>query len=145
MIWHITLAGSVYHIVEFDPETGERVGALGGQGYAPESAWARGAAWALYELALCSHYTKDDKYLQGIKKVAHYFLANLPEDLVPYWDFRLTTQEGVPRGSSAAAIAASGLLLLAEMLPAEEGRLYEMSAKRILKSMADHYAIWGCK
>lgn len=136
--------GSVYHIVQFDPETGERVGALGGQGFAPESAWARGTAWALYGLALCYQYTKDDQYLQGSKKVAHFFLANLPEDLVPYWDFRLTAQaqEGAPRDSSAAAIAASGLLLLAELLPAEEGRLYETSAKRILKSMTDHYAIW---
>ncbi|WP_028550145.1 glycoside hydrolase family 88 protein [Paenibacillus sp. UNC451MF] len=134
--------GSVYHIVEFDPETGERVGALGGQGFAPESAWARGTTWALYGLALCYHYTKNDVYLQASKKVAHFFLANLPEDLVPYWDFRLTTQEGAPRDSSAAAIAASGLLLLADSLPAEEGRLYETSAKRILKSMVDHYAIW---
>ncbi|WP_282936067.1 glycoside hydrolase family 88 protein [Paenibacillus sp. RC67] len=135
--------GSVYHIVQFDPETGERVGALGGQGFAPESAWARGAAWALYGLALCYQYTKDDKYLQGSKKVAHFFLANLPEDLVPYWDFRLTTNDNAPRDSSASAIAASGLLLLGELLPAEEGRLYETAAKRILKSMTDHYAIWN--
>ncbi|GBG08407.1 glycosyl hydrolase [Paenibacillus agaridevorans] len=134
--------GSVYHIVQFDPETGERVGALGGQGFAPESAWARGAAWALYGLAICYKYTKEDKYLQGSKKVAHFFLANLPEDLVPYWDFRLTTQEGAPRDSSAASIAASGLLLLAELLPAEEGRLYGTAARRMLKSMADHYVIW---
>ncbi|UQZ83799.1 Unsaturated chondroitin disaccharide hydrolase [Paenibacillus konkukensis] len=134
--------GSCYHIVNFDPETGERVGALGGQGFAPESAWARGTAWALYGLALCYSYTKNDAYLQGSKKVAHFFLANLPEDLVPYWDFRLTVQEGAPRDSSAAAIAASGLLLLADLLPAEEGRLYGTAARRILKSLVDHYAIW---
>lgn len=134
--------GSVNHIVSFDPETGERVEALGGQGFAPESAWARGAAWALYGMALCYNYTKDVAYLQASKKVAHFFLANLPEDLVPYWDFRLPTLEGAPRDSSAGAIAASGLLLLAESLPTEEGRLYDTSAKRILKSMVDHYAIW---
>ncbi|CAG7632773.1 Unsaturated chondroitin disaccharide hydrolase [Paenibacillus solanacearum] len=134
--------GSCCHIAAFDPETGQRVGTLGGQGYAPESAWARGTAWALYGLALCYHYTKDDAYLQGSKRSAHFFLANLPEDLVPYWDFRLPTLEGAPRDSSAAAIAASGLLLLAESVPAEQSRLYASAAKRILKSLADHYAVW---
>jgi unsaturated chondroitin disaccharide hydrolase len=134
--------GSCYHIVKFDPETGERTGELGGQGFAPQSAWARGTSWALYGLAICYKYTKDDAYLQASKKVAHFFLANLPEDHVPYWDFRLTVQEGAPRDSSAAAIAASGLLLLAEQLPAEESRLYETSANRILKSLVDRYAVW---
>ncbi|WP_284639310.1 glycoside hydrolase family 88 protein [Paenibacillus silviterrae] len=137
--------GSCYHIVTFNPETGVRVGALGGQGFAPGSAWARGTAWALYGLALCYHYTKDDAYLQGSKKAAHFFLANLPEDLVPYWDFRLTTLEGAPRDSSAAAIAASGMLLLAEVLPEEQGCLYATAARQIMKSLADHYAVWDQK
>jgi unsaturated chondroitin disaccharide hydrolase len=134
--------GSTYHIVQFDPEIGQRVGELGGQGFASESAWARGAAWAIYGLALCYQYTKEDRYLQASKKVAHFFLANLPEDSVPYWDFRLPTQEAAPRDSSAAAIAASGMLLLATLLPVEEGRLYESSAKRIVKSLCDHYTVW---
>lgn len=34
--------GSAYHIVSFDPATGRRIEALGGQGDAPESAWSRG-------------------------------------------------------------------------------------------------------
>ncbi|MFD2117208.1 glycoside hydrolase family 88 protein [Paenibacillus yanchengensis] len=134
--------GSVYHIVKFDPETGERVGELGGQGYSAESAWSRGTAWALYGLALCYQYTKDEKYLLGSKKVANFYLANLPEDLVAHWDFFLTTREGALRDSSASAIAASGLLLLAELLPEEEGWVYKTSAKRMLKSMTDNYAIW---
>ncbi|NQX66359.1 glycoside hydrolase family 88 protein [Paenibacillus alba] len=134
--------GSTYHIVQFDPETGQRVGELGGQGFAPESAWARGASWAIYGFALCYQYTKEDRYLQASKRVAHFFLANLSEDSVPYWDFRLPTQEGAPRDSSAAAIAASGMLLLAALLPAEEGSLYESWAKRIVKSLCDHYTVW---
>ena len=33
--------GSVYHIVRYDPVTGERLEGIGGQGFAPESAWSR--------------------------------------------------------------------------------------------------------
>lgn len=50
--------GSVYHIVKFNPETGEVVEKLGGQGFAPESAWSRGTAWAIYGLALAYHHTE---------------------------------------------------------------------------------------
>lgn len=49
--------GSTNHIVSFDPESGEYIGPLGGQGNAADSAWARGAAWAMYGLALCYHFT----------------------------------------------------------------------------------------
>lgn len=41
--------GSVKHIVEFNPETGEEVCDYGGQGYAPGSSWTRGQSWGLYD------------------------------------------------------------------------------------------------
>lgn len=80
---------SLSHIVEFDPETGERAAVHGGRGYAADSGWSRGTAWALYGMSLAYRYTGYDRYLQAAKRVAHYFIANLPEDSVPYWDFRL--------------------------------------------------------
>ncbi len=40
--------GSVRHIVEFDPETGEMVKSYGGQGYGEGSSWTRGQGWVLY-------------------------------------------------------------------------------------------------
>lgn len=85
--------GSVHHIVCFDPVTGERLEALAGQGYAADSAWSRGAAWALYGFALSYRYTGRDRYLEAARKVAAFFLENLPEDKVPYWDFRLPEHE----------------------------------------------------
>lgn len=134
--------GAVHHIVQFDPETGECVGFLGGQGYAPYSAWSRGAAWALYGMTLSYHYTGEKKYLQAAKKVAHFFLANLPDDLVPVWDFRIP--EGVVpyRDSSAGAIAASGLLLLAEKVDQIESKTYRLAGERILHSLYSHYGDW---
>lgn len=131
--------GSVHHIVCFNADSGQRVGALGGQGYAADSAWARGTAWAIYGMAICYAYTREERYLHGSQQVAHYFLANLPEDAIPFWDFRLPKFEGAPRDSSAAAIAASGLLLLQQLLPADRGDMYGRSAARILQSIDANY------
>ncbi|MGO4497645.1 glycoside hydrolase family 88 protein [Paenibacillus sp. 2RAB27] len=132
--------GSVHHIVSFDPETGERMAAIAGQGYAADSAWSRGAAWALYGFALSFAYTGKETYLLAAKKVARFFLDHLPGDFVPYWDFRLPAEaEDMPRDSSAAAIAASGLLELASLLPEADGREYQRLAEIILRSLYENY------
>ncbi|MDQ0257346.1 unsaturated chondroitin disaccharide hydrolase [Evansella vedderi] len=134
--------GAVHHIVRFDSDSGEHVENIGGQGYSAESAWSRGAAWAIYGLTLSYHYTGEDKYLQGAKKVAHFFVTYLPEDMVPHWDLRIP--EGVPkyRDSSAGAIAASGLLLLGEKAGALEGTVYRDMGTRILESLFVNYGAW---
>jgi unsaturated chondroitin disaccharide hydrolase len=137
--------GSSHHIVTFDPETGERVKAFGGQGAGPDSAWSRGNAWALYGLANTYRHTGDPAYLSAAQRVANFFIASLPEDGVPPWDFRASQEAGdtgVPRDSSAGAIAASGLLELAELLEDAASRPYRAAAERILRSLATHYATW---
>lgn len=132
--------GAVNHIVRFDPESGDYIEALGGQGFAPDSAWSRGAAWALYGFAAAYRHTGLTRYLSAAKRVAHFFLASLPDDHVPYWDFRLDDSSGEPRDSSAAAIAASGLLELAELAQNREQPLYAQAARRILRSLTENYS-----
>lgn len=134
--------GSAKHIVCFDPKTGEVAEVLGGQGAAPDSAWSRGAAWALHGFAAAYRWTGESRYLETAKRAAHYFLSSLPEDRVPYWDFRLPSFEGEPRDSSAAAIAASGLLEIADAVPELEKRVYRDGALSILKSLTDNYSTW---
>ncbi|ANS75245.1 glycosyl hydrolase [Paenibacillus yonginensis] len=134
--------GSVRHIVRFDPETGEVAEYIGGQGYAPESAWSRGTAWALYGLALAYHHTGRQEYLDGAKRVAHFFLSQLPEDHVPHWDFRAPEDTKHLRDSSAGACAACGLLLLAEEVPAAEQAGYRLAGERILESLYTRYGAW---
>jgi len=134
--------GSVHHIVRFDPESGNKVEALGGQGYGPDSAWSRGTAWAIYGLTLCYHYTKEAKYLETSKRVAHFFISHLPEDFVPDWDFRLPADIDSPKDSSAGAIAASGLLLLATEVTAAEAPVYKRAGEKILESLYRNYGNW---
>lgn len=137
--------GSTHHIVAFDPESGERVEALGGQGAGPDSAWSRGNAWALYGLANTYRHTGDSAYLSAAQRVANFFIASLPEDGVPPWDFRASLEAGdggIPRDTSAGAIAASGLLELVDLLEESVGRPYRVAAERILGSLAAKYATW---
>ncbi|SDN25364.1 glycoside hydrolase family 88 protein [Bacillus sp. OK048] len=134
--------GAVHHIVRFDPESGERIEAMGGQGYGPDSAWSRGNAWAIYGLTLSYEYTGEAKYLEAAKRVAHFFISHLPEDYVPNWDFLLPEDVDTPRDSSAGAIAASGLLLLAEKVSAPESPIYHRAGEKILESLFRNYGDW---
>ncbi|WP_261807898.1 glycoside hydrolase family 88 protein [Paenibacillus sp. N3.4] len=135
--------GSVNHILSFDPRSGEFLESLGGQGAGPHSSWSRGQSWALHGMANTYRYTGDVKYLHAAQRVANYFLACLPDDHVPHWDFRADESlDGLPRDTSAATCAASGLLELADALSPLEGALYQRAAERILLSLTRHYATW---
>ncbi|GGF75887.1 glycosyl hydrolase family 88 [Paenibacillus albidus] len=134
--------GSVYHIVRFDPDTGAFIEGIGGQGYAADSAWSRGTAWAIYGLTLAYHHTGRVEYLHTAQQVAHFFLARLPEDHVPQWDFRAPDDSRQLRDSSAGACAASGLLLLADKIGGVEGSVYREPAVRMLESLYRGYGTW---
>ncbi|CAN7408320.1 glycoside hydrolase family 88 protein [Paenibacillus sp. LjRoot153] len=135
--------GSVNHILSFDPKTGELIESFGGQGAGPQSAWSRGAAWALHGLANVYRFTGDTQYLKAAQRVANYFLACLPEDHVAHWDFRADASlDNEPRDTSAASCAASGLIELAAFLPANEGAMYLRAAERMLLSLTVNYGTW---
>ncbi|RAP75158.1 glycoside hydrolase family 88 protein [Paenibacillus montanisoli] len=135
--------GSTHHIVCFDPETGERIEAHGGQGYSPDSAWSRGTAWSLYGMALSARYTGEVRYIDAAKRAAHFFLANLPEDGLPPWDFRAPWDEDMAMDSSAAACAASGMLELSLLVPKEESELYRSRAEKLVRKLNERYTAWN--
>ncbi|HEX3076561.1 MAG TPA: glycoside hydrolase family 88 protein [Lachnospiraceae bacterium] len=126
--------GSVCHIVEFDPLNGEFIKSHGGQGYQEGSCWTRGQAWALYGFTNGYRNTQNENYLSMARKTADFFLGHLPESYLVPVDFR-QPQEPAWEDSSAACIAASGMLDLAKCLPKEEGKKYHDGALRILGTL----------
>src|SRR3979411_1806470 len=70
--------GSTYHTFYFDPQTGSPRFGRPHQGYADESTWSRGQAWAVYGFALSYRYTRDDRLLKVAERVADVFLAHTP-------------------------------------------------------------------
>ncbi|MDR1707556.1 MAG: glycoside hydrolase family 88 protein [Prevotella sp.] len=125
---------SCYHVVDFDPETGEVRKRQTAQGYSDESAWARGQAWALYGYTTCYRYTQDKKYLDQAENVYRFIFnnKNLPEDLVPYWDFDAPNIPNEPRDASAAAAIASALYELSTYI-SDKG--YKETADKIMNSL----------
>lgn len=129
--------GSVIHILHYDQKTGEALESFGGQGYGVGSSWSRGQAWAIYGFTISYIHTGNTAFLDTAKKVAHYFLANVAQSgYIPYVDFRCP-QEHILYDATAGAIAASGMLTLAEQVPEMERKLYRNGAILILKALEE--------
>lgn len=134
--------GSVCHIVEFNPETGEVIKSHGGQGYAEGSSWARGQGWALYGFANSYTNTGKVEYLDTAKKVAHYCIANIPENGIIPVDFR-QPKEPAWEDSCGACVIAGGLLEVAKYVSELEKDMYIRAAVKILKAIAETRADWS--
>ena len=111
---HFREDDSSFHVIDYDPETGEVRNKHTAQGFANESSWARGQAWGLYGYTVCYRYTKDEKYLKQAQKIANYIInyEGTPKDGIPYWDYNAANIPNEPRDVSAAAITVSALIEL---------------------------------
>lgn len=134
--------GSSHHILCFDPATGELVKTLGGQGYREGSAWTRGQSWGLYGFTLSFLHTQEKRYLETARKIAGYFVSGIPESgLIPV-DFE-QPEDSDFEDSTAAAIAACGLIELAKMCGNAgygDGEKYRTAALRILAALDEKRA-----
>lgn len=127
---------SSFHVICYDP-AGNVEAKLTHQGFADESAWARGQAWGLYGYTVMYRETRQQVYLNQAIKIANFMLQhrNLPTDKVPYWDFDDTGIPTVERDASAGAITAAALLELADYVKKEK-KTYLAAAETILVSLS---------
>jgi rhamnogalacturonyl hydrolase YesR len=136
---HFREDNSSYHVISYNPISGEVEKKHTKQGYSHESAWARGQAWGFYGFVMSYRMTERKEYLAQAKKIADFLLShkNLPEDMIPYWDYDDPEIPNAPRDASAAAIIASALIELSTYV--EERVLrdsYLSSAEKILNSLS---------
>ena len=146
---HFRADHSSYHVVDYSEKTGEVLHQQTCQGYSDNSTWSRGQSWAVYGYTMMYRETQKPEYLEAAKNFADYFIAHLPEDYVPYWDFN-AGQEGYqpdgdsyaknfmkekpqPRDASAAAVVSSALFELGEITNNQQ---YIDMAVKMLKSLA---------
>lgn len=135
MAHHFRPDFSCYHVVDYDPATGDVRHRQTAQGYADESSWARGQAWALYGYTMCYRYTGDPNYIYQAIKVCDMIFntPSMPDDLVPYWDYNAPNIPSEPRDASAAACTASALYELSTYLP---NRGYKELADKVVASLS---------
>jgi rhamnogalacturonyl hydrolase YesR len=133
---HFRKNSSSYHVVDYDTITGKAVQKHTHQGYAHESAWARGQAWGVYGFTVCYRETKDPAFLQKAKEIVAFIFNNphLPSDLIPYWDYDAPEIPNEPRDASAAAITASALYEL-YLYDSEHAEQYKKWADTILENL----------
>ncbi|KAJ3497794.1 hypothetical protein NLG97_g1626 [Lecanicillium saksenae] len=113
---HIRPDDSTYHLVDYDPKTGDVIGRFTVQGYADNSTWARGQSWGLYAYTMAYRMTNDPAFLDAANRLGTYFTKRVEETAggtgMVLWDFDAPQTQPPIRDMSAAMVACSGLLEL---------------------------------
>ncbi|HEX9996556.1 MAG TPA: glycoside hydrolase family 88 protein [Abditibacterium sp.] len=135
--------GSTSHEAIFDLQTGECLRQSTHQGYRGDSCWSRGLAWSLYGFTRSFLQSGVGEYLETAQRNADYYLANTPPNGVTPWDYDAPESGPLNKGqvdTSAAAIAASGLLDLADATTdPTKSRAYRDFALTSLNSLSKDY------
>jgi unsaturated chondroitin disaccharide hydrolase len=127
--------GSTAHEGIFDLRTGAFLRQSTHQGWRGDSSWARGQTWALYGFGTAYRLSGDVRFLDTAQRCADFYIARTPPHGVPPNDWE---QPDPPRPyeSSAAAIAASGLVQLASLTnDPERSARYATYARTILSTL----------
>jgi unsaturated chondroitin disaccharide hydrolase len=134
---HFRPDGSSVHLVDYDPATGAVLKRQTVQGFADESAWARGQAWALYGFTTMYRLAGDKAYLEQACKTADFIAShpNLPADGIPYWDFNAPAIPDALRDVAAGAITSSALFELATFVDGERAARYRALAEKQLRTL----------
>ena len=127
--------GSTVHEGWFDTHSGEYLHAGTHQGWRSDSSWARGQSWAIYGFDNGYRHSGEASLLDAARRAADYYIDRTPSHGVPPNDWAEPTPT-LALEASAAAIAAAGMLRLADTLatdPAAER--YRGYALRILETL----------
>ncbi|MBN1478728.1 glycoside hydrolase family 88 protein [candidate division KSB1 bacterium] len=136
---HVRDDGSTFHVIDYNFD-GTVKRKYTHQGYADWSTWSRGQAWGIYGFSMTYRETKNPQFLQTAIKMADYFLANLPDDFVPYSDFNSPNIPNESKDASAASITCSALFELDTFV---EGDKYKKAAENILIALLSNYLAAG--
>jgi unsaturated chondroitin disaccharide hydrolase len=129
--------GSTDQLANFNPATGAFLNYDKTGGISATTTWSRGQAWGLYGFVQAYQATGNSADLFTAEKIAGYFFRHLPSDYVPYYDFDATPGPTTPRDTSAAAIAADGLVMLSWLAQtAGQRSTYLKDAEDILGSLS---------
>jgi unsaturated chondroitin disaccharide hydrolase len=136
--------GSAAHEGLFDLETGEFLRQTTQQGFRGDSCWSRGLTWAMYGFATAYEYSRDPRCLQTAEACTDYYISHTPPGGIPPWDYNAPAENRSVVDSSAAAIAAAGLLRLCRLVADPmKGHFYWSTAIHILRTLCTKYLAAG--
>ena len=126
---------SCFHVIDYDENNGQVIKKLTYQGLNDQSSWARGQAWGFYGYVMLYRETRIDRYLIFAERIASYILDNLPNDMIPCWDFDVDNNNDQLKDASAGSIICSAFYELSEYVP-NKNKYYYNIAYMILKSLS---------
>ncbi len=132
--------GSTFQVADFNPTTGALMSQGTFSGFSNSSTWARGQAWALYGFVQAYQTSDNPAFLTTAEDVANYFVGQLLADntWIPPWDFDAPGTQ--PVDTSAAAIAADGLVMLSTAAGTSALKMqYLEDAENILGALSSNY------
>ena len=134
---HFRPDGSCWHVVDYDPETGEVRKKVTAQGYSDDSVWSRGQAWAIYGYTMAYRCTGYRRYIEQAIKTFEMMKnhPNMAEDCVAYWDMCSPDIPNTYRDVSTSSIMASALYEMSTMDVDNPGQ-YKEYADKIMTSLA---------
>ena len=129
---------SSYHVISYDTISGQPEKKNTCQGYAHESSWARGQAWALYGYTMLARETGEERYREQAMQIARFIMDHprLPEDKIPYWDFDAPDIPDALRDASAGAIMASAFIELSQLTEGDFSKRCLSVAETQLKTLS---------
>lgn len=141
---------STYHTFDFDTSTNEPLRGCTVQGWADESCWSRGQSWAVHGFAQMYLLTGIEDFLNASMHLSDYVMEHITPDCVPVFDYLIPEDVHPYKDSSAGAVTASGMLMLAEALrkagrAAESLKYHDFGLKMIkgLRESCDVSAVEG--
>lgn len=104
--------GSTFHVVDFDPTSGDVRTKCTHQGFYDASTWSRGQAWCIYGFTVMYRYTLRNDFKDTAVKCWKYYDEHVSGH-VPLWDFDWNGSTTVEfQDASAAAVVSSALFEL---------------------------------
>ncbi len=134
--------GSSHHGLSFDEHTGEPLEFHSNQAYSADTAWSRGQAWMLMGYAQAFEATGERRFLDTYLRCADYWIAHLPDDLIPFYDMSDPAVPHVPRDSCSAVIALNSMLRVCRVDPSLEDRFREV-ANATMRELLEFYVTPG--
>ena len=134
---HFRTDGSCWHVVDYDPGTGEVRKKVTAQGFSDDSVWSRGQAWAIYGYTMAYRCTGYRRYIEQAIKTFNMMKnhTNMAGDCVAWWDMCCPDIPNTYRDVSTSSIMASALYEISTM-DVENPSQYKEYADRIMTSLA---------
>jgi unsaturated chondroitin disaccharide hydrolase len=139
--WCVRDDGSVCQSASFDTATGALTRRYTHKGHAPDSTWGRAQGWALVGYTLSALWMPEEpRFLETAERIADWWIDNVPEDRVAFWDFGDPAIPDTYRDTSATAIAAASLLKLAGLTSdPERAARYEREGTRTVRALVERH------